>query len=105
MVMKKYGKEVKTIRCDACNKWHLKTESYPPSKTAREILVLLSQGYRHHEIAKFLEIAKKSVDHIVLQMQHDWQALNTTHLISKVTRYGILEANEVFAGDDNEEFG
>lgn len=100
-VMRQYGITTNAIFCEHCGKFHLRSETWPPVRRWRDILVLLARGFRQREIARSLGMTHPSVRWAVREMCADWHALSQTHLITIVTSFGILDPEEFMLFDDD----
>jgi hypothetical protein len=100
-VMRQYGIACNAVWCEACEKFHLRSETWPPVRKWRDILVLIARGFRRREIAKTLGMTDESVSWAIYQMSSDWHALSQAHLITIVTSFGILEPDEFLLLDDD----
>lgn len=99
-VVRQYGIQTSPTYCEVCQKWHLRSETWPPVKKWRDILILIARGYRRREIAKTLSMTDESVGWAIYNMCSDWHALSQAHLITIVTSFGILEPEEFLLLDE-----
>ena len=99
-IMRQYGIATQPVFCESCKKFHLRSETWPPVKRWRDILVLIARGFRRREIAKTLGMTDESVSWAIYQMCCDWHALSQAHLITIVTSFGILDPEEFLLLDD-----
>lgn len=99
-VMRQFGVATNPVFCEACKKFHLHSETWPPVRRWRDILVLIARGYRQREIANTLGMTRDSVSWAVYEMCRDWRALSQAHLITIVTSFGILDPEEFLLLDD-----
>lgn len=100
-VMRSHGIAVETTFCEICHKFHLRSETWPPVRRWRDILIMLARGFRRREIAKTLNMTEESVSWAVYEMCRDWRALSQAHLIIIVTSFGIIDPEEFLLIDDD----
>lgn len=99
-VARRFGIITNCVFCEHCNKYHLTSETWPPARRWRDILVLVARGFRCREIARTLGMSEVSVSWAIGEMLADWHALSQAHLIAIVTSFGIIEPEEFLLLDE-----
>lgn len=100
-IMRQYGIATQPVYCELCQRFHLKSETWPPVKRWRDVLVLVARGFRRREIANSLGMTPRAVSWAIYQMSCDWHAMSQAHLVTIVTSFGILEPEEFLLLDDD----